>query len=115
MGTTNQISDVYAGADIFCLPSHSEGFPLALCEAMSAGLPCVGLRECTAVDYLIGTNRAGYLTKNSPEELADALGNLIEDANLRKELGQNGKKAMEAYRPEKIWAAWEKLLQSVVK
>lgn len=114
MGTTNKINDVYAGADIFCLPAISEGFPLALGEAMAAGLPCVGLKRCTAVNYLIDQCQAGYLTDDTPEDLAKALEKLMQDASLREQFGKNAKQAIAAYEPEKIWEQWDSLLQSVV-
>ncbi len=88
---------------------------MALCEAMAAGLPCVGLKSCTAVNYLIGVNEAGALVEDSPEDLAKALEQLMQDAELRKELGKNAKRATEAYTPKVIWDTWERLLQSVVK
>ena len=43
----------YVNADIIVLPSTYEGFPLALSEGMSAGLPGVGFRECMGVNEII--------------------------------------------------------------
>ena len=36
-----QVGDVLGAADVFCSPSHSEGFGLAIVEAMAAGVPVV--------------------------------------------------------------------------
>ncbi|HZB51133.1 MAG TPA: glycosyltransferase, partial [Mycobacteriales bacterium] len=40
-GRTAHVRDRLAAADVFCMPSRSEGFPLALVEAMLAGRACV--------------------------------------------------------------------------
>lgn len=79
MGTTTNIAEVYASADIFCMPSYLEGFPLALTEAMAAGLPAVGLKSCHAVAELIENEKSGLLVDNTKEALAAALERLMND------------------------------------
>ena len=49
-GNTSDVLSKYVNADIIVLPSTYEGFPLALSEGMSAGLPGVGFRECMGVN-----------------------------------------------------------------
>ena len=113
-GKTDHMDDVYAGADIFCLPSRDEGFPLAMTEAMSAGLPAVGLLDCTGVSDLISNEVDGLLVSRSITGLTDALYRLMNDNGMRKEMGIQGMKAMKQYEPEKIWDKWEQLLHSVI-
>lgn len=112
MGTTTNIEEVYASADIFCMPSYLEGFPLALTEAMAAGLPAVGLKSCHAVAELIENEKSGLLVDNTKEALAAALERLMNDLTLRKRMGQEARRAMEAYAPDVIWGEWEDLLQA---
>ena len=52
---------LYAMADVFLLPSKSEGLGMPLLEAMSVGIPCVAT-NCTAIAELLGDNR-GYLAE----------------------------------------------------
>lgn len=113
MGTTTNIEEVYASADIFCMPSYLEGFPLALTEAMAAGLPAVGLKSCHAVAELIENEKSGLLVDNTKEALAAALERLMNDLTLRKRMGQEACRAMEAYAPDVIWGEWEDLLLHV--
>lgn len=113
MGTTTNIEEVYASADIFCMPSYLEGFPLALTEAMAAGLPAVGLKSCHAVAELIENEKSGLLVDNTKEALAAALERLMNDLTLRKRMGQEARRAMEAYAPDVIWGEWEDLLLHV--
>lgn len=114
MGTTTNIEEVYASADIFCMPSYLEGFPLALTEAMVAGLPAVGLKSCHAVAELIENEKSGLLVDNTKEALAAALERLMNDLTLRKRMGQEARRAMEAYAPDVIWEKWEELLIRIV-
>lgn len=113
MSTTTNIEEVYASADIFCMPSYLEGFPLALTEAMAAGLPAVGLKSCHAVAELIENEKSGLLVDNTKEALAAALERLMNDLTLRKRMGQEACRAMEAYAPDVIWGEWEDLLLHV--
>lgn len=113
MGTTTNIEEVYASADIFCMPSYLEGFPLALTEAMAAGLPAVGLKSCHAVAELIENEKSGLLVDSTKEALAAALERLMNDLTLRKRMGQEARRAMEAYAPDVILGGWEDLLLHV--
>ncbi len=74
--------------DIFCLPSHSEGFSSALLAAMANRLPSVatkvgGNRE------LVSDGQTGILVPPSdPPELAEALWQLLQSRQLRHRMGQ---------------------------
>lgn len=114
-GKTDHVEDVYADADIFCLPSRGEGFPLALSEAMAAGLPAVGFSDCTGVSDLIENGKSGFLVTRSVDELAGALRKLMGQPSLRKEMGIAGRQAMKQYAPEHIWNQWERVLEKAVK
>lgn len=78
---------LYREADIFCLPSLSEGLPVVLIEAMACSLPVVATR-IDAIPELISDGRDGVLVEpGDAEELAAALGNLVSDPLLRRRLG----------------------------
>ena len=83
---------------------------MALSEAMSAGLPAVGLKMCNGVNSLIKDGVNGYLTEASPEAFREALERLMKDAALRAQMGNAGVEAMKAYAPEIIWDLWEHAL-----
>jgi len=90
-GFRQDMPQVLAEADIACLPSYREGLPKALLEAMAAGLPCVttdvpGCREA------VRDRENGYLVPpREHEALAHALRKLIEDPDLRHQMGQRGR------------------------
>ncbi|MEO5758973.1 MAG: glycosyltransferase family 4 protein [Mesorhizobium sp.] len=65
--------DILDALDLFVLPSLSEGFPLALMEAMASGLPCIAHPMSSTLE-LIDNNRNGIVSDlSSAELLADAL------------------------------------------
>src|SRR5262249_48211559 len=67
------------GLDAFVLPSLWEGLPLALLEAMAAGLPSIGTRV-SGIEDVIEDGRSGWLVPPAdPDALARAL---LEPANL---------------------------------
>ena len=54
------IQSIYQDADYFCLPSLFEGFPNALCEAMSCGVPVVCSNVCDN-PHIVQDGKEGYL------------------------------------------------------
>ncbi len=114
-GTTRDMDAVWDNTDIFAFPSHHEGFGLALAEALGAGIPAVGYRSCPAVNELIHDNDNGFLVDDGVEPLAIALKMLMADASLRKRLGAGAIKSMELFRPDHVWAEWDRLIKMACK
>ena len=78
-------------ADVFALPSRAEGMPLALLEAMEAGLPVVATRVIGSTE-VVAHGRTGILVPpGSPHELAAALALLLGDRRLRADYGAAGR------------------------
>lgn len=114
-GETAHAEEVYAHSDIFCLLSQSEGFGLSLAEAMAAGVPAVGLKQCFGVRDLIQQERTGLLTEEKPQSVAQALAVLMEDRELRKRMGTAAQAAIQQYEPNRIWEQWNRLLLTTVR
>lgn len=73
--------------DIFVLPSHSEGQPLSVLEAMATGLPIVATRV-GAIPDLVRCGEEGLLVEPGDiDGLAEAIERLVEDRQLRTEMG----------------------------
>ncbi len=79
------VKNVLDRADIFVLPSRSEGSPFALLEAMAASLPIIGT-GVGGIPEVLGD--AGILVKPEPKELASVIEKLAKDAELRRKLGK---------------------------
>lgn len=113
-GTTDNVLEKYQKAKIFVFPSLHEGFGLALTEAMSAGLPAIGYKNCVGTNELIINGKTGILCDDGVDSLALALDELMSDAELRKKMGKAAKEEMKQYAPDKIWNMWEELMNKFV-
>jgi glycosyltransferase involved in cell wall biosynthesis len=83
-----ELPRLYGAADIFVLPSQDEPWGLAINEAMCARLPIVVSQEVGCVPDLVRDGINGFTPKAGDiEALARALATLIEDADLRQDMG----------------------------
>jgi len=85
-----------ARASVFCLPSHAEGLPMALLEAMAAGKAVVA-SSVGGIPELVHDGENGLLV--APRDgaaLAQALARLLADEGLRSRLGASARKTVEA-------------------
>jgi len=103
LGKVKDIDRVYAEAGIFVIPSRSEGFPNALCEAMAAGLPCISFDFCAGPREIINDGYDGILVENNNIELlARTIDLLIKDETERMRLGQHAMEIRERLNEHKI-------------
>lgn len=111
-GTTKDMDAVWKETDIFAFPSHHEGFPLALTEALSCGIPAVGYKSCPAVNELIQNGKTGFLCDNRmPLEIG--LKKLMKADLLRKQYGQFAKEDAMQYAADIVWGKWEQLIGNI--
>ena len=102
-----------ATADVFVLPSYSEGFSMAVLEAMATGLPVVISRQCYFPE--VDQSNAGIVVETRADELAVALGRLLDDPGLRREMGQNGQEMIRhGYTWDSIASRMTEFYRSVV-
>jgi len=87
----DRLPDIYARAWAFVLPSHFEGMPKALLEAMSCGTPCLGA-DVEGISDLLVDGGTGVLVDPSPESIAAGLLRLSGDADLRRRIGQEARR-----------------------
>ena len=120
LGNIDGVEKLYTRAHLFCQPSLWEGFPNALSEALSHGLPAVGFGVCSGVNELIAHGQNGLLAKNGNteeeniESLKTSLENLMASPELRKSMGARAVESMRPYSPERCFDQWERVLGEVV-
>jgi len=85
------ILKAYQSADIFVFPSHFEGFPYALMEAISCGLPCIGTRVGGIPDILENGYCGLLIDEKSPVQLAESICTLLENEAYRDTLGMRAR------------------------
>ena len=110
--TTNLVP-LYHQADIYASASLFEGWGLTVTEAMSVGLPVVGLKSADGVNALVQDGTTGFLTDNDPRDFAQALLRLIHSPDDRRRFGHAARRALHAFAPDTVWAQWDCLLRSV--
>lgn len=105
LGYREDVAELLAAADVFVLPSHFEGLPMSVIEAMLAGLPVIasdlpGTREQVVHDV------TGLLVpRRAVEPLAAALARLVHAPALRALMGGAGRaRAVERFDEAKVVA-----------
>ena len=86
-------AELLAEADIFAFPTYYplEGQPLAILEAMAAGLPVVSTPRAAIPDCVVHGETGILVEERDREALAEALAQLILDPERRRRLGCRGR------------------------
>jgi len=104
----------YRDATVFVLPSYAEGFPLAVMEAMSYGLPVVttAIRGCA--DHLRPGEHALFVPARDPEALAAQLEALLDNAPLRARMNAANVAKVAEFAPQAVVPRYAEILRGVV-
>lgn len=104
--TIEAVRDFYRQADIFCAPSTwEEPFGLVAVEAMATGRPCV-VSDVGGLQDIVVHGETGYIfDRNSAAALAEALAPLLDDAALRRRMGDAGRRRVEEH------YTWERVIE----
>jgi glycosyltransferase involved in cell wall biosynthesis len=95
LGERDDVADLLAAADIFVLPSRSEGLPIALLEAMAAGLAVIASR-IGGIEEVISDGIGGLLVPvDDYVELAYTISRLVSDPPIRLNLGKSARQVVE--------------------
>jgi len=102
----DRIPEYMVAADVFVLPSLSEGFPNVLLEAMAAGLPIVATRV-GGLPEIVTEGENGFLVEpRNSQQLAEKIMLLLQDEEIRKGFSTNNIKKAEQY-------SWSKIVTSL--
>ena len=92
LGPRNDILDLLMSADIYCQPNlEGEGFSIAFMEASYASLPIITSAIGGATE-IVDSETGILLPRGDVPKLAQALQRLIENRELRQQLGSNARK-----------------------
>lgn len=89
------LRELYLNADVFIFPSHDEGFPRVLYEAMAFGVPII----TTFVGGISSVMSDGVnclrIEVGKPEQIADRIFELINDADLRARISREASRSLQ--------------------
>ena len=87
----------YAAADVVVMPSLYESFGMVALEAMACGTPVVA-SDVGCLSFVVRDGETGFLVpERDPRALADCLGCLLRDPELRARLGKRGVEVAREY------------------
>ena len=105
LGHRQDVPDLLRAADIFTLPSHREGMPRSIIEAMMVGLPVIATDIRGAREEVVMGETGLLVPVANKDALAGAIRELSADAALRSRMGAAGRRrALELYDESKVIA-----------
>lgn len=103
LGYRGDVDRLMRAADIFTLPSHREGMPRSIIEAMMSARPVVATDVRGSREEVVDGETGFLFPVHDAEQLAEALSKLASDAPLRARMGKKGhERAMELYDEAKV-------------
>jgi glycosyltransferase involved in cell wall biosynthesis len=109
------LAEEYVNADCFCMPSVQEGFGIVFLEAMAAGLPVVAC-HAAAIPEVVLDGRTGVLVPpRTPPALAAALVDLLADPERRRALGDEGRRRVAEFTPERVARRFLDAVHSIIE
>jgi len=97
-----------AAADVFVLPSLSEGLPLVILEAMAAGLPIV-VSDVTGMSEVIASGENGFtVPAGDPKGIAVACIELLSNSSLRTQMAAVNRRTAQNY-------SWTAVVQRLLR
>ncbi|AJC89599.1 glycosyltransferase family 4 protein [Campylobacter lari] len=111
---TKDIEKEYLNASVYIMTSKWEGFPMVLVEVSSYGVPLISFDINTGPSDIIENGKNGYLIEDGNlQEFTNKLCVLMDDENLRKQMGQRAKENISHnFSKEKVIQKWQELLNS---
>jgi glycosyltransferase involved in cell wall biosynthesis len=114
IGQRDDVPQCLSAMDIFVLTSQNEGMSNALMEAMASRLPCV-VTDTGDNALLVQHRETGLVVSvDDIDQLAEAVGCLVEDASLRQRMGQKGYERVQAYDVNHMAAQYDRLYRKVM-
>jgi glycosyltransferase involved in cell wall biosynthesis len=115
-GTVSDPTPVLRRADLFVLSSRFEGFPNALLEAMSLGLPVIATDCPSGPGSIVRDDVDGLLVPNDDvAALTKAMATLMDDEPRRLRLGRRAVDVTERFEVHHIMGMWEAVIDNILK
>ncbi len=114
-GAVHNVQDYLYQADLFVMPSRTEGFPMALCEAMACGLPVIATDCLSGPRDIIHHGVDGMLVPTEDvDALAAELDALISNPAKRQQLAQNAPNVLDRFGLDRVMAMWTNTIEQAI-
>jgi GalNAc-alpha-(1->4)-GalNAc-alpha-(1->3)-diNAcBac-PP-undecaprenol alpha-1,4-N-acetyl-D-galactosaminyltransferase len=114
-GLVTNVPEYLQQADIFVMPSRFEGFPMALCEAMAAGLPVLAADCLSGPSEIVDKGVNGILVKTeNVDALAMGLEALMSDPAKRQQLARKAPEILDRFGLEQVMGIWQTAIDRVI-
>ncbi len=115
-GRVQNVSEYMKKAEIFVLPSRTEGLPMVLLETKAWHLPSICFDIMPDPAEIIQDERNGFLIQPFDcAKMVERIGQLIEDETLRKAFRENTVCGMEKFQMESILRQWNEVIDQVME
>lgn len=104
-GTQSNVYPYLNAADLFVFPSHYEGMPMTLIEAMGSALPIVAT-EVGGIPDMLKNDESACLCECNPEAIAEACLKMLGDKSLRERLGRGALEAAQKFSADNMAARY---------
>ena len=104
-----KLVQLYQNATVHVVPSHYEGLPTVLLEAMSCGVPVVATNVGGNSEVVSSMVNGLLIPPKSPENMAKAVSILLDDQALRERIGRAARRTIEEY------YTWDKITENIMK
>lgn len=113
--STNDIASKYIASSCFVLTSEYEGFPMVITEAMICGLPVVSFACPCGPRDIINDGIDGFIVENgNREQFINRVCEMIENEEMRIQMGKQAQKNIQRYSIENIGKQWEDLFDELL-
>jgi len=115
LGAVEDVAPVLAASDLFLLTSRWEAFPLSIAEAFQCALPVVAT-DCGGIKELVGPEVGVVLPVGDTIAIADAVLELIENPDLRRQKSNNARDLSQQARfsPDAVHRQLEDIYQDLL-
>lgn len=101
---------------IYAMTSETECFPMVLLEALSVGSPIISYDSPTGPKHIIKNGEDSFLIPYKNLDIfTEKLKELMQNENLRKEFGRNGRENVKRFAIDIVMKEWKKLFKEIKK
>lgn len=111
----DEVNEILSNSSIYVMTSYSESFGLVLLEAESFGIPLVAYDSAQGAKEIIKNGENGFLISNrDKKEMINKVLALINNSELRYNMGQQGRNLAQNHTEKNIQKKWEAFLNEIL-